>query len=394
MHRKSSRFFSQYCSIDALLSKRILDASGYSALPLSNSILYRGDTRSPEGINGIFKTGFYRQIEDPKCENPKIKDDHTTVSCVSTSKDLVYAVGFADCPATTGGFFGKSKETYSWVYMLFSDKGIDLTIDRKLHTKIVNYAKHVKEVALTGVPPENILAAFQIKTTKNTISAYLGSMDSFIRTNSPSQWQLLITDWKINNNCFLIDSDPDLFTKVISEFKVHHTKGYYRIPWSPNDEEKDFPVTYNMKVPQKAAYRLGITKSKALKIRSMDQVEGLKLGFQIEDVISDEFSQFHLNAFKAGIPLKRLRKATSVEAFGFLLKIDSRQLKGLKTTSQVMGMAMGFSKEFLISKRFNDAYCWAVELGYAASQVEKSSYQEVLHLIKETQDKSLNRMKP
>jgi len=307
-------FFPQQYKIDAILAQRSVQINTKEQYytKLRHPILYRGDTRNPDEI---FKKGFFRKIEDTIPRQAEITMYGASINCIACSKALVHAVGFADNPLTTQAYLAPKKEEYGWVYMIHAEKGFDLTRNPYCRT-----AQAVKEVALTSVGPEQIIAAFKIKTTQNGIISYCDARDTTTRARLTKSWQILILDLKINELCFLQYSHPKLYERALADFKEHFNKGYFRIPWAIEPEETDFPLTYSLTELQKKAYQLnlGISIQDAQQIVRYEQVEGLKFGFSLSDILSSWFGRTHVYAAAAGIPVESLRHAPKPEVDALL----------------------------------------------------------------------------
>lgn len=236
MKKVKLRLFPESFAIDSLLAKRQLATSGFHYSELESPILYRGDERGPDVI---FKEGFFRKPYENNIPLPNITPEDESKTCIATTKDLVYAVGFADNPSTTLGFFNEPKKEFGWVYILYTDKGIDLTLNKNAF----KLAHHVKEVVVTDVPPEHIIAAFQIKTTNNGIYPYIkwyaGRINAGLEHpvyNHNVSWQIQCTKFEKNPN-FSKDIDLLPYQKNIDNFLQIAEKGYFRIPWSPYPEK-------------------------------------------------------------------------------------------------------------------------------------------------------------
>lgn len=358
MKKVKTKLFPQSFSIDSLLVKRQLDSKGYSYSRLKDQILYRGDERGPDII---FKEGFSRKTKGEDILPASINRG-ISKACVATTKELVCAVGFADNPNTTQGYFAQPKKESGWVYMLYADKGIDLTCYQDAHI-----AHLVKEVVLTDVPPEHIIAAFQIRTTKNNIDPYV--LEWLCDASPHSSWQILCTDF-IKNTKISPEIDSTLYEEKLSEFLNIFTKQYFRIPWAPDEEEKDFSITYYMKDLAKKAYKMfGASIEEANKIEYTYQIEALELGFSIDEVLSDEFCRVHLQAAKKGVSVRSLRGTTAVEAYGLGKKLPYEQVKGLESTVQVDGLLLGFLRKDVLSPEFNRQHLNAVEKGVAIDHI-------------------------
>lgn len=102
MKKVKLKLFPESSAIDSLLAKRQLAISGFQYSELESPILYRGDERGPDII---FKEGFFRKPEKNTIPLPNITSDGESKNCIAITKDLVHAVGFADNPSTTLGFF-------------------------------------------------------------------------------------------------------------------------------------------------------------------------------------------------------------------------------------------------------------------------------------------------
>lgn len=241
MKKVKLKLFPQSFAIDGLLAKRVLAASGFKYANLESPILYRGDEREPETI---FKEGFYRKPQENDIPLPNISSsDGDSANCIATTKDLVIAVGFADTPETIMAS-NKPKKTYSWVYMLYSDKGIDLTLNESFKGTQTD----IKEVVLTEIPPEHIIAAFQIKTTNNEIYPYMKYSGEIISAGLADpiynnvSWEIICVKYEKNIN-FSKDIDLLPYQKNIDDFLQVAKKGYFRIPWSPNPEKIEVTKT-------------------------------------------------------------------------------------------------------------------------------------------------------
>lgn len=329
------RLFDQSYAVDRVLAKTILNQEGFASVKLSYPILYRGDTRQPKEI---FKKGFYRRIDDEKKVKsgylmPSISKIRASVNCVPASTDLICAVGFADCPDHT-----PQKPDHSWVYMLYVREGIPLADDSLYNKCETNKARLVNEVTLTGVAPENIIAAFQIKTTAfNRISHYYNQLSFYTYNEAEAiNWKIKITDFVINDHCVLKLHDPEFYQKMINEFSENYKRGYIKNPLCPFRDKDSLPMPNDMTPLQMEAYSTGyiMTLEDLKKITYQEQVSAIKLGFPIHDVVSDWFGKQHLFACENWIAVEKLRNTTEIEAYGLGIGLSYEQVKGMTTIDQ------------------------------------------------------------
>ncbi len=218
------RLFPQSYSVDAIYAGRLLSAAGFNKDKLAVPILFRGDTRAPDGDDNVFSQGFYRQIGDNLYHEPEINVRRESFDCIATSKQVRYAIGFADIRAQM------AKQETSWVYMLHTPEGFDLTNEAG-HKPIFNAAKLVDEVVLTGVPSSHVLAAIQFKVTKNTFLSY---MDPTYKHTPDAQIKLL--DLKVNPHCALAEQDPAVYASAIASFKQMYDKGVFDLQAQPENQ--------------------------------------------------------------------------------------------------------------------------------------------------------------
>lgn len=409
--RAKLKFFHQSYAIDTFLARKLLKESGYDYKDLDSPILYRGDTRSPDKI---FLTGFHRKIEDNSFRHPYITARRESYECIATSKNLCYAVGFADCPS--GGY---PKPEYAWVYLIYSEKGIDISNGNLYGGQGSDLAGIVNEVTLTGVAPEQILAALQIKTTKNNIKNYYTVYEKNMYINTDPSWHLLITDFKINPKCDLQYTNPDLYELTLNEFKLNYLKGYFYIPIAPIPEETDFPYTHDMSNFQKLAFRAGFTRedvfspwisthhvdalqngvaidsirginqlqaygfSKGLSSEQLSdfvqlyQVDALLFGFPKEDILSSWFDWKHIQAYTLGYSIEFLRGKSELEVYALCNGLTIQQVAGINNHDQVDGLVMGFTREDVIANWFTSSHLSAVTNGLAIDIVRGKSYIEL-----------------
>lgn len=256
--------FPQSYVIDSALVRKLLEHQEFKHGKLKNSILYRGDSRSPQEI---FEKGFYRKIEDNKVRLPKITENYESKECIACTKELVHAVGFAENPGTTQGFFPeKPKGEYAWVYMLYSPEGIDISESKQNygHTQM---GELVKEVVLTHVPPKNIMAAFQIRTTVNTISDY----HQFTRyaNDYPRSGRIPIVSLEINPSFDPSQMDEKYYSERLADFKSHYQRGYFKNPWAKNDDV----VEYKEKNNNNNHFKSKISSDKSFFFRPMTKLK-------------------------------------------------------------------------------------------------------------------------
>lgn len=344
-------FFSQQIVLDTLFSRKILEENGNHFTRLSSPVLYRGDTRRPEVI---FNEGFIRRIKEGKECLPSITANIESKNCIATSKDIISAVGFADCPVGTHKLctyvVDKAVE-YSWVYMIYSEHGLDLTL---IEPAQGNYNKSlsVNEVALTNVLPEHVMAAFQIKTTKNSIASYLGPYNKSLHQHT-SSWQILVTQLVFNENCTIRNEFPAIYAEAILKFKAIYEKGYIRIPWSPFPDDPEFLITHSLNANQKEAYKLGLAIEDAKRISTAHQVEGLKVKFTLVDITADWFSAYHVAAANNGISIEQLRFKHFSQAYGLGKGLSLERLEGITCIEDVDALLLGFTREDIASKWFS-----------------------------------------
>lgn len=213
--------FPQSYPLDALCAGRILSSAGFSTHKLATPILFRGDTRAPHGEDDLFTRGFYRQIDDNCYHAPEINARRESFDCIATSKQVRYAIGFADARARI------AKQDTSWVYMLYAPEGVDLTRDAGTST-FPNSAKLVDEVVLTGVPASHILAAIKFKVTNNDFMSYINPQYAHMSTP-----QVTLLDIKVNPHCNLAELDPSTYVEALGDFQKLFDEGVFNLQASP-----------------------------------------------------------------------------------------------------------------------------------------------------------------
>lgn len=412
--RTKLKFFPQSHAIDTVLARRQLQEKGYGYVRLNKPFLYRGDTRTPE--EDVFKCGFHRRIEGNIDRNPIITLNRESYDCIATTKDLVYAVGFADCPSRI-----YNKPEYSWVYLIYSKSGIDISDGSLYDRKGSGNAGLVNEVTLTGIAPEQILAAFQIKTTRNSICHYYDPTRFY---HIEPSWHILVTDFRINPNCTIKDTDPDLYTSALNEFVKTYQKGYFFIPKAPVPEETDYVYTHNMSDFQKRAYRIGFSKEDVISNRitidhvvaveqsavdpnsvlnlsqtelsglsqgfSLEevsgltnafQIDGLRKGFSKEDVLSSWFSVLHIEASCIGLEIESLRGKSMLEVYALYKRLSSEEIIGITEFYQIDALDYGFTHDDVRSTWFTYRHFLATTEGAPIELVRGKTEMELDTLL-------------
>lgn len=334
--------FDQSSVIDAAISKKLLQEKGFKESKLETPVLYRGDSRSPDVI---FKEGFIRKMAKPAA----ISLLNESQACIATTKQLTYAVGFAD----TTHYITNKIVDFGWVYVLYADKGFDLTTDENTHNKkIPNFAKYVDEVVLLHIPKENVIAAFKIKVTHNKMSSYYQKQLPEHERKEDIVWQIPVIDVRVNLACRLATENLGLFHSLTFHFKSIHQKGYYRIPWSPYPEETNTLKmnAHTLTLFQQEALAKGYASSveDAKRFTYEQQVVGLHLGFTEQEVFSEKLmldDKRKEQALKANVALDTLQACSIYEAYGLLNGLPYSAVKDLRNFHKVTALVLGFSRD-------------------------------------------------
>lgn len=129
-------------------------------IKLDTPFVFRGDSRPPDLI---YQYGFQSRTVMP----PEIGIDGTSRGLVTSTFDLLVAAGFATNPDFD---LDKAKEDFGWIYLVHADYGFDV---RQMGRRPML----AQEIGFMSVKPENVMAAIRVRSTVDTISAFVRFQD-------------------------------------------------------------------------------------------------------------------------------------------------------------------------------------------------------------------------